>query len=259
MQQVGAQMAINTSYFLPSPGYTAPTGVVPGYTNIVGLAASNGNIYSNFTTPVQNYAIVANAPGINISKNNQASIVTPNNIGSTSIYNAFAGSAQVITNGALTIPTYWSPTNPSGVLTTDGYGTSYSNSNSWYNAINARTMIGLTQDDKTLVLFTVDDAGSSKGMSVVEAANYLLTNYDVYNALNCDGGGSTTLAMENPTTDLDSVLNVSSQSGGPRDVAASLAIFAEPVPIPPSLLLFGSGLVSAVLIGRRKSRSALDN
>ena len=33
-------------------------------------------------------------------------------------------------------------------------------------------MIGLTQDDKTLVLFTVDDAGSSKGMSVVEAANF---------------------------------------------------------------------------------------
>ena len=54
--------------------------------------------------------------------------------------------------------------------------------NSWYNQGNARTCIGLTEDDKTLVLFTVDDAGGSNGMTVGEAANYMVSDLGVYNA-----------------------------------------------------------------------------
>ncbi len=147
-----------------------------------------------------------------------------------SLYNAFSGSAQVITNGALTIPVYQDANNPNGLLTPDSDGTSYSNSNSWYNAVNARTMVGLTQNGKTLVLFTVDDAAGSQGMTVGEAANYLLTNYGVYNALNLDGGGSTTLTAENPTTGNDYAVNNTSNAGGLRAEGANLAIFAEPVP-----------------------------
>jgi exopolysaccharide biosynthesis protein len=78
----------------------------------------------------------------------------------------------------------------------------YSNSNSWYNLINARTAIGLTQDKRTLVLFTVDvrptsGADRSQGMRVGEVADVLL-QYGVWNALNLDGGGSTSMAMQGP-------------------------------------------------------------
>jgi len=252
-QQVGAQMAINTDFFLPYPG----AGPNSSYTNLVGFAASNGNIYSGFQNPVQSYAIVNNAPAINITQNNQAQIVTASGNGTqvqqnVSIYNAFSGSAQVITNGVLTIPVYQDANNPNGLLTPDSDGTSYSNSNSWYNAVNARTMAGLTQNGQTLVLFTVDDAGGSQGMTVGEAANYLLTNYGVYNALNLDGGGSTTLTAENPTTGNDYAVNNTSNAGGLRAEGANLAIFAEPVPIPPAFLLMGSGLASLVFVRKRK-------
>ena len=66
-----------------------------------------------------------------------------------------------------------------------------SNTNSWYNLYNARTCVGLTQDNKTLVLFTVDNAGGSNGMTVGDVANYMSTisPANVYNALNLDGGG----------------------------------------------------------------------
>lgn len=254
-QQVGAQMAINTNFFLPYPG----AGPNSSYTNLVGFAASNGTIYSPFQTPVQNYAIVTDAPAINITQNNQAGIVTAAGNGTqvqqnVSIYNAFSGSAQIITNGVVTIPVYQDATHPNGLLTTNGDGTSYSNSNSWYNAVNARTIIGLTQNDKTLVIFTVDDAGGSQGMTVTEAANYLLTNYGVYNALNLDGGGSTTLTTENPTTGVDYAVNDTSNAGGLRAEGSNLAIFAEPVPtpIPPAFLLMGSGLASLVFVRRKK-------
>ena len=245
-------MAINTDFFLPYPG----AGPNSSYTNLVGFAASNGNVYSGFQNPVQNYAIVNNAPALNITQNNQASIVTATGNGTqvqqnVSIYNAVSGSAQVITNGVLTIPVYQDANNPNGLLTADGDGTSYSNSNSWYNAVNARTMIGLSQDGKTLVLFTVDDAAGSQGMTVGEAANYLLTNYGVYNALNLDGGGSTTLTAENPTTGSDYAVNNTSNSGGLRAEGANLAIFAEPVPIPPVFFLLGSGLAGLAFVRRR--------
>jgi exopolysaccharide biosynthesis protein len=252
-QQVGAQMAVNTEFFLPYPG----AGPTSSYTNLVGFAASNGNIYSPFQTPAQSYAIVTDAPAINITQNNQASIVTAAGNGTqvqqnVSIYNAFSGSAQIITNGVVTIPVYKDATHPNGLLTPDSYGTSYSNSNSWYNAVNARTIVGLTQNNQTLVIFTVDNAAGSQGMNLTEAANYLLTNYGVYNALNLDGGGSTTLTAENPTTGVDYAVNNTSNAGGLRAEGANLAIFAEPVPIPPAFLLMGSGLASLVFVRVRR-------
>ncbi len=151
----------------------------------------------------------------------------------------------------MTIPTY----SGSGPLYANG---TYSNSYSWYASVpNARTAIGLSQDDKTLFLFTVDDAGGSQGMTVTEMANFMLSNYGVYEALNLDGGGSTTMAMADPTTGIGSVINASSNSGGPRAVGASLAIFAQPVPEPATitLLLIGAG-AGLAWAGLRRRKTA---
>jgi exopolysaccharide biosynthesis protein len=69
--------------------------------------------------------------------------------------------------------------------------------------------MGITRDNRTLVLFVVDRAAGSMGMTVGEVADILIQDYSVSNALNLDGGGSTTLAMENPSTHTGELVNVS--------------------------------------------------
>src|SRR5438445_182571 len=113
------------------------------------------------------------------------------------LWNTVAGSAQIISNGLKTIPVYAGSRYPDGLLTPGG-PRNYSNSNSWYALTTARTVIGLSRDHRTLILFTVDRAAGSQGMTMEEIGDLLIQDYSVYNALNLDGGGSTTLAMQNP-------------------------------------------------------------
>ncbi|HMF94071.1 MAG TPA: phosphodiester glycosidase family protein [Vicinamibacterales bacterium] len=229
-----AQVAINSHFFLPFP--SADLNAM-----LIGIAASEGNVFSAFEAPVQSYAIVTDAPGINVDASNQASIVHRSAafadgthvVEPVVLWNTVAGSAQIVTNGLKSIPLYIDATHPDGLLTPPGPA-NYSNSNSWYNLINARTAIGLSQDNQTLVLFTVDRAGGSLGLSVGEVADILINDYGVYNALNLDGGGSTTLAMEHPITHVRSIVNVSSDNPNGRAVASSLAVFAPADTIAPS-------------------------
>ncbi len=227
LQQEQAQVAVNSHFFLPFPS-SSP------YASLIGLAASNGVVYSAFEAPVQSYALVTNAPAINIDPENRASVVHAHpdlGVGTVvredvTLWNALAGSAQIVTDGVRTIPMYVDAQHPDGLLT-PGSPSNYSNSNSWYNLFNARTAIGLSGRNKTLVLFTVDRAGGSLGMSLGEVADMLIRDYGVDNALSLDGGGSTTLAMENPVSHARSIVNVSSDNPSGRAVASNLAVFAE--------------------------------
>src|SRR5215831_13394031 len=63
-----AQVAMNGHFFLPFP--SADLNAM-----LIGLAASDGNVFSAFEAPVQSYALVTDAPAINIDSLNQASIV----------------------------------------------------------------------------------------------------------------------------------------------------------------------------------------
>jgi len=222
LKQEHAQVAINVHFFLPFPS-KSPDAM------LVGFAASNGTVYSAFEAAAQSYAIMANAPAINIDPSNHAAIVHNDSrfadgkhlLEKVTVGNALAGSAQVITNGVKTIPTY----SPAGLLTPGG-PRNYSSTNSWYDAIQARTAIGLSRESKTLFLFTVDRAGESLGMKVGEVSDLLIRDYGVYNALNLDGGGSTTLAMESPVTHIGQMVNVSSDNPKGRAVGSNLAVFA---------------------------------
>jgi exopolysaccharide biosynthesis protein len=60
----------------------------------------------------------------------------------------------------------------------------------------------------------------------------LVREYGVWNALNLDGGGSTTMALEDPATHRASVVNASSDNPAGRSVGSSLAVFARTVPNP---------------------------
>jgi hypothetical protein len=227
-----AQVAINSHFFAPFP--------VPGvstqgaYAYVIGLAASRGNVYSAFEAPIQSYAIVTDSPAVNIDSSNQAGIVHRDPdfadglhvIEDVQLWNALAGSGQIVTSGVTTIPEYKDATHPNELLSEVP---PYSRAGRhWYDLSNARTAIGLTQDNRTLVLFTVDGTNGGHGMQVGEVANLLRNDYQVWNALNLDGGGSATMAMEDPVTHVRRVMNVPADRP-PRAEASNLAVYSDGV------------------------------
>ncbi len=119
-----------------------------------------------------------------------------------------------------------------GAALTPGSASNYSNEKSWYEVATARTAIGLSRDRRTLTLFTVDVRGGSEGMRLSEVAALLIRDYGVWDALNLDGGGSTTMAWTDPATGEAALLNTSSDNPDGRPVASSLAVFARPSPRP---------------------------
>jgi exopolysaccharide biosynthesis protein len=228
LKQEHAQVAINAHFFLPFPSTSTAA-------DLIGYAASNGRVYSSFETPAQSYAIVDRAPAIAFDRRNHSRIVHCDTRfpdgkhikEKTAVWNALSGSAQIISNGVKTIPSYSGPQTSRGKLTPGG-PRDYSDSNSWYDALQARTAIGLSRDSKTLYLFTVDRAGGSLGMRVGEVADLLIRDYRVHNALNLDGGGSTSMAMEDPRTHQGAMVNQSSDNPPGRSVGSNLAVFARP-------------------------------
>ncbi len=259
LSQENAQLAVNAHFF----NFTTNAAV---NTTLTGFAASNGTVYSAFeAAPLANallpYALTANAPGINISATNVAQIV---NVGATQTtlaggvipYNTVTGSDQVITNGVKSLPTVVTAvTGAHQIVTKTVPPFGAPPLGNWYtDQIAARTALGLSQDNSTLFIFTVDAAGGSIGMTVSEEVDYLLGSYNVYNLINLDGGGSTTLAMEDPITHIDRIIN--SASGGPRFVGSSLAVFAAPnsVPEPSSWAMLFAGAM--VFLAARFARGA---
>ena len=237
-----AQAAVNVHFFAPFP---VPGGSTQSaYAYVIGLAASRGNVYSGFeTSPIQSYAIVANSPGVNIDKSNNASIVHrhPDSadgkqvLEGVELWNALAGSGQILTNGVITIPEYTDATHPDELLTPGpipplgGLPLTYTRAGRhWYDLSNARTSIGVTQDGRTLVLFTVDGTNGGHGLQGAEVAALLRNDYGVWNALNLDGGGSTTMAIEDPVTHVRKLVNVPADNP-PRLEASNFAVYSDAV------------------------------
>ncbi len=84
-----------------------------------------------------------------------------------------------------------------------------------------RTAVGFSKDSLTLYFFTVDgrQAGFSVGMSYKELGEYMI-EWGVYQGINLDGGGSTTMVVRGE------VKNSPSDPGGERSVANSLQIIS---------------------------------
>ena len=126
----------------------------------------------------------------------------------TSLYNAVGGNTRLVTNGA-------------NVANSDP-------------AIHPRTAAAVTASGK-LLLFTVDgrNAGHSEGLTYAELADVLI-RWGAKDAINLDGGGSTSLVIDNPLTAANDpqVRNVPSDllpnglPGKERSVANSFAVFA---------------------------------
>ncbi len=95
---------------------------------------------------------------------------------------------------------------------------------------NARTAVGSTKDGSQLIMATVDKV-NSLGMDQTDMANLML-QLGAYNAINFDGGGSTTMVARHFGDDKVSLINTPSD-GSQRKVAAALGVFSI---APPSSL-----------------------
>lgn len=93
---------------------------------------------------------------------------------------------------------------------------------------NPRTALGISEDNETLYLITVDGrSNKSIGMTQLELAEFL-KSLDIYNAINLDGGGSTTMVAQNIVGSQNTSLQlVNKPSGGSlRSVINSLGVFS---------------------------------
>lgn len=98
--------------------------------------------------------------------------------------------------------------------------------------IHPRTSAGISEDGRYLYLVVADgrQLGLSEGITLVELAEWM-KHLGCYDALNLDGGGSTTMVTKSPDAS-PKILN--SPSGGvQRSVANHLGVHAEPLPAAP--------------------------
>jgi hypothetical protein len=85
-----------------------------------------------------------------------------------------------------------------------------------------RTAVGITRDARTLLLLVVDGRSArSVGMTLVELADQL-RRLGAWQALNFDGGGSTTMVVEG------AIVNVPSDTTGERAVGNALLVVRAP-------------------------------
>jgi exopolysaccharide biosynthesis protein len=195
----GAKIGINGNFFLPSPAQEG---------KVQGLAASKGSVYGSWT----NGALA----GVNISAENTLTYVAPAKVPGTSTspkltpYNLVSGFA-LITQGKVRLDIL-DGTEPA-----------------------ARSAIGLNQAGTELVLLVVDGpaSGVSSGMTQVAVANLLLKEFNLFNAINLDGGGSSTLVFCKPLCKFANVPSSRSLGIGDRVVGNNLGILIpDPKPTP---------------------------
>ncbi|WP_329790451.1 phosphodiester glycosidase family protein [Lentzea sp. DG1S-22] len=94
------------------------------------------------------------------------------------------------------------------------------------DAVHPRTAVGFSQDGRKMILLTVDGRQSEHlpGLDLRDLADAMV-ELGAHNALNLDGGGSSTMLARAPGTTVLEVVNTPSD-GGERPVANGLALYA---------------------------------
>jgi hypothetical protein len=185
--------------------------------NAKALAAINGGFFDGSCASLSmikiNGTVSATNPGykparatIGLKKN--AASVTPSiaRIASTDpwagVDHALGGGPNLVTNGALDVS--WSA---------EGFDSSYTSK-------NPRTAVGITASNQLLMVTVDGRTAAGVGMTLNELGQYML-NLGCVNAMNLDGGGSTTC-----WTAQGGVRNTPSD-GSERAVASALAVWSD--------------------------------
>ena len=210
----GLQVAINGSFYVPAD---QPLGTPQ---DVRGLAISEGKVVSpaDDTTRAVTLLFTTNNVPLFVPNNNP-----PTN--TAGIYTAFSGDQTLLVNGTVT------PTpNPSDR--------------------DPRTAMGVSQDQRYLYLMTLDgrQPGWSDGADWYNTALWL-QRFGAYNGINVDGGGSTTMVME----DCDGTslaLNRSSYVaafGRERYIGHNIGVYAEPLKAPDERTTVTPGTTTALI------------
>jgi len=208
VNSASAQIGINGDFYDTNPPYPSQGGLF--FTDVVHINASNGEVYS---------PAAGSETLFNITAANLPSIRTAGAAGSTtgaggfSLYNAIGGNQRILTGGAVSAP-----------------------NDSYTNTLNPHTAIGVSQDQSKVFLLTVDGRQNdySEGMFTTEVAS-LLFQFGAWDAINVDGGGSTTMVMDDSNDAVQNARIVNSPAdnstptgpGTERLIANSLAVFAQ--------------------------------
>ena len=88
-----------------------------------------------------------------------------------------------------------------------------------------RTGIGVSQDYSKIVIITADGRNGYAGLSQKEFGE-LFKSFGCYNALNLDGGGSTTMVKNTKAMDAPEIINKPS-GGTPRPVVSGVGVFSK--------------------------------
>ena len=207
----GLQVGVNSGYFSPG-GYNYPSGT-PAW--IQGLTISKGRLVSAQTS--SNDCLSA----FLFTANDQATYVPINwpATNTAGIYNAVSGLYPLVSNG-------------------ENIGYRYTNSLSdSIHQPQPRTAFGLSQDNRYLILMTIDGRQDfSDGALDYETAELLLL-FGAWNGANMDGGGSTCMVKANECgVPLD--INQNSfqwavgRPGSQRPIGCNLGVSALPLPSP---------------------------
>ena len=198
LQESGVQVAINGSFFSPFRDkffqYYPHDG---DPVSVYGFTMSQGQQYS---TPESGYNPLL------ISRTNQLAVASP--LGQ--VYNALSGYDIFVKEGKVqkVIDQRYHPNEPS-----------------------PRTAIAIDQPGQRMILLVVDgrQPNYSEGMTLAELGEIGI-DYGAYTALNLDGGGSSTLVVEDPpgkAVVLNSPIHRRIPPGRQRPVANHLGIFAN--------------------------------
>lgn len=176
-------------------------------TNDVSLVISNGHIVSPLYSHWPWILDITADNHVQIRKVNPGDADKPG----AKLYNAIAGTGLVVHNGKVVAPT----------------GSRFADSRP------PRTAVAVTSQGR-LLLMTVDgrQPGFSEGMSLQELGQFLAAHGAV-DALNLDGGGSTTMVVADPhprIINFPSDRKSNGEAGQARAVGTSLAVFAKPNP-----------------------------
>jgi hypothetical protein len=183
-------------------------------TNLDGAAVSQGNVVSPSASSC--YELL-------ISPDNHAWIDTTPSNSFNGVWTAVAGNAMVVSHGEVH----------------QGPGSAA-----------PRTAVGISQDDRYLYMMTIDgrQSGVSDGADYKETGEWLM-RFGAYLGVNLDGGGSSTMVMDDGQGGYD-LLNVPS-SNPLRYNGSSIGVRVVPEPTAIALLLSGIVCLAALAVRRK--------
>jgi hypothetical protein len=207
------QVAVNANLFAQCCFYSLPLGPPPT-TALLGLEISGGRVLSPIGNP-RHYKPYFQYVSSLLVDGHKARILIPPGPVVPRVAIAVTGSHQLVSRGRNVAP-------------------KTGNSQEFFGP-NARTLAGLSMANDVLWLVAVDGGGSNAGLTLRQSADLMIA-LKAFSAINLDGGGSTSLAVEAPDgtalllsspKDYQAGCTVSKDGGCERFVGASFGIHAS--------------------------------